>query len=66
MTSKKAAAIAVSEVKNREGWSGEADSPVLDGDRWLINVWAMPKTPGGFRTIQIGQDGSVQLYQYGK
>jgi WD40 repeat protein len=62
----RASAIAVDEVRRREGWSGEANSPVRQSDGWSVIVWRLPKTPGGFRTVAVGDDGKIGRYEHGK
>jgi hypothetical protein len=57
---------AIAEVKRREGWTGDPDSPVQIGDDWFVTVWKKPQTPGGFRTIGIGKGNRVLSYDVGK
>jgi hypothetical protein len=58
-------AIAVAEVRNREGWNGQADSPVRVGQHWVVTVWSVPSMPRGFRVIGIAADRTILFYEYG-
>jgi hypothetical protein len=60
------AAVSVAEVKSRDGWTGESDSPVRFGSSWIVHVWRTPKTPGGFRTLGVAADRRIISYETGK
>jgi hypothetical protein len=66
MTPAKARAIAIKEVEKREGWQGEAEPAVRYETLWVVNVWRLPRVPGGFRNLRIGDDGKVRSYNRGK
>jgi hypothetical protein len=66
ISAEQASMIAVAEVKNREDWSGEANLPFRDTDGWHVMVWAIPKKPGGFVEVTIGEDGKILSYEAGQ
>jgi hypothetical protein len=65
ISAEQASMIAVAEVKNRDGWNGEADLAFRNADGWLVNVWAIPKKPGGFVAVTIGEDGKILSFEAG-
>jgi hypothetical protein len=59
----KAETIAVDEVKKRDGWSGKADRPDGEGNRWYVNVWREPLSADNTRTVVVDtEDGHIIDY----
>jgi hypothetical protein len=60
-----AVAIAIEEVKKREGWSGKPEWVKIDqeGFRWYITVRRKPRSHEGERYVTVSAaDGSVLDY----
>jgi hypothetical protein len=60
-------AIARAAVATNDTWldRAEFEKPQRDGSGWSVNVWRLPKTPGGDRLILIDEHGSVTKYLRG-
>ncbi len=61
----KAAAIAIKEVKKREGWSGNPDWVMVDqeGFTWYITVRRKPRSDKGARCVAVNaRSGKVARY----
>ena len=58
-----AVAIAKKEVINKLGWSEnmEVVSASFTDNRWLIQLWMLPKTPGGFATVEVSTQGQASI-----
>lgn len=48
------------ELEKRWGHSDMSveDARFVDG-RWEVNVWRLPKTPGGMATVEVSEKGEV-------
>lgn len=62
-------AIARKAVEDNDTWidSAQFEPPTREPDgRWSVKVWRYPKTPGGFRLVQIDRNGKVTSYMRGE
>jgi hypothetical protein len=52
--------VAKEALRRRWNWNRMVvdDARFVNG-RWVINVWRLPKTPGGMATVEVSQDGEV-------
>ena len=59
----RAVAIAKEEVINKLGWSRnmEVVSASFEDDRWVIQLWRLPKTPGGFAIVEVSPEGKASI-----
>ena len=49
------------------GWKEvEVVSASLDSGHWQVVLWCLPKTPGGFGTVEISTEGRVIRFIPGK
>jgi hypothetical protein len=62
MSYEKAEAIALGEVKAREGWSGIADTTFTVGSLWHVAVRRRPGSTSDWRSVIIKRDGSLLGY----
>ena len=58
------------EVAKREalakGWKRVEVSKVrFQEGVWLITVWRLPKTPGGFALVEVSEDGQLLSFKHG-
>jgi hypothetical protein len=58
----KAEAIALEEVKQREGWSGKADEPSSAGSLRIVAVRRKPGSTSDWRSVTVNRDGSIVNY----
>jgi len=61
-------AIAQQAVADNDTWVDRAqfEAPRLQsGNTWKVDVWRIPKVPGGYRTIAIDGAGKVTGYVRG-
>ena len=60
---KEAAAIALAEVKKREGWSGVADPPTPYYVFWQVAVRRKPGPTEDWRWVTINSDRTIVSYE---
>ena len=54
--------IAKREFERRGGAENvEAQASYLD-DRWSVTIWRLPKSPGGFVTVEVSNTGQILDY----
>lgn len=64
----KAVRIALKELERRRGGDVDKNIEVQTSyltDRWFITIWSLPKTPGGFVSIEVSNTGHIIDYQPG-
>lgn len=63
---KGAAHVAIEESR-KKGWGDvEVTTISFDGIHWIVTVWWLPKTPGGFATYFVTTNGILDRVLYGK
>lgn len=59
--------IAKAQVEKNETWGDRAEYTLKkDETGWTVDVWRLPKVPGGVRYISIDDSGNVLKYVRGK
>jgi len=44
----------------KQGWTNyRVESVRRVGGRWRVEIWWLPKTPGGYTEIEVSDDGKV-------
>jgi hypothetical protein len=44
----------------RKGWKEvEVNTANFETSRWVITLWELPKTPGGFAIVEVSSNGKV-------
>ena len=51
----------------RRGGNGkiENNASFIDGE-WVVTIWILPATPGGFITVEISKSGKLLNYEAGR
>ena len=61
ITREQAITIAKQEILKRTGTVDiEVTSAECKNDHWVLVIWALPKTPGGYGILKVSQDGKVK------